>query len=339
MLLSWRANAGSSEPPVRAQVVQRVRLLERSHVLLLFFNLEPPLIFAHPMSMPTRTSLRVRPNFAEGEYSRVTPEIAAWEHLSFSARRMRRGQEWQFNTGHSEYGLVVLGGVCSVRSSRGSWQNIGRRPNVFAGMPYGLYLPPQTDFLLEAVSPELDLAYGWCRAEGKFDAQLVTPDSVAIEIRGGDSATRQINSIFPPGFKCERLVGVEVYTPPGNWSSYPPHKHDQHVVDEMGNVMEADLEEVYFYKIDRPEGFAYQRIYTSDHSLDELILARNNYLVLSPVGYHPVVAAPGYNCYYLNMLAGSAQSLAATDDPEHAWVKQTWKDKDPRLPLVSMDME
>jgi 5-deoxy-glucuronate isomerase len=151
--------------------------------------------------------------------------------------------------------------------------------------------------------------------------------------------TRQINKMIPPGFSASRLVVVEVYTPSGNWSSYPPHKHDEHIVDSAGNILEADLEEVYFYKIDRPEGFAYQRIYTPDRKIDELILARDSHLVLSPQGYHPVVAAPGYNCYYLNMLAGSAQSLAATDDPEHTWVKQTWKAKDPRLPIVSMEME
>jgi 5-deoxy-glucuronate isomerase len=162
---------------------------------------------------------------------------------------------------------------------------------------------------------------------------------VEIEIRGGGNVSRQINKMIPPGFPASRLVVVEVYTPSGNWSSYPPHKHDEHIVDAAGNVLEADLEEVYFYKIDRPEGFAYQRIYTPDRKIDELILARDNHLVLSPQGYHPVVAAPGYNCYYLNMLAGSAQSLAATDDPEHTWVKQTWTEKDPRLPLVSMEME
>ena len=110
-------------------------------------------------------------------------------------------------------------------------------------------------------------------------------------------------------------------------------------LDARGNLVEADLEEVYFYKIDRPEGYAYQRIYTPDRRWDELILARDSHLVLSPEGYHPVVAAHGYDCYYLNMLAGSAQSLAASDDPDFAWVKETWKDKDPRLPLVCLDME
>lgn len=129
------------------------------------------------------------------------------------------------------------------------------------------------------------------------------------------------------------------FTPPGNWSSYPPHKHDQHRLDADGNLIEADLEEVYFYKIDRPEGYAYQRIYTADGKLDELILARDSHLVLSPEGYHPVVAAHGYTCYYLKMSAGSAQSLAATDDPAYTWVKTTWKEKDPRLPLVNMEME
>jgi len=162
---------------------------------------------------------------------------------------------------------------------------------------------------------------------------------VEIEIRGGGNATRQVNKMLPPGFACSRLVVVEVYTPSGNWSSYPPHKHDEHILAGDGSLLEADLEEVYFYKLRRPEGFAYQRIYTPDRSLDELILVRDNHLVLSPRGYHPVVAAPGYDCYYLNMLAGSAQSLAASDDPDYAWVKGTWSEKDPRLPLVSLEME
>jgi 5-deoxy-glucuronate isomerase len=102
--------------------------------------------------------------------------------------------------------------------------------------------------------------------------------------------------------------------------------------------LEADLEEIYYYKMDRPEGFAYQRIYTEDRRLDELIMVHNNELVLSPEGYHPVVAAHGYNVYYLNMLAGSDQSLASSDDPLYAWVKTGWDYIDPRLPLVNLEM-
>jgi len=283
--------------------------------------------------------LLVRPNFNHDEYIRVMPHSAGWDHLSFAARMMKRGNRWDFETHENELALVVLGGTCQVTSNIGDWMDVGRRSNVFAGMPYTLYLPAGTRFTVETMSEQLDIAYGWCIAQEKYPPRLVRPAEVEIEIRGGGNVTRQINKMIPPGFPCSRLVVVEVYTPSGNWSSYPPHKHDEHIVDETGNLLEADLEEVNFYKIDRPEGFAYQRIYTADRSIDELILARDNHLVLSPRGYHPVVAAPGYNCYYLNMLAGSAQSLAATDDPDHTWVKQTWKEKDPRLPLVSMDME
>jgi 5-deoxy-glucuronate isomerase len=285
------------------------------------------------------TSLLIAPDFNRSEYIHITPQSAHWDHLSFAARRMDRSTLWHFETHENELALVVLGGTCDITSNAGKWTDVGRRPNVFSGMPYTLYLPPETRFTVEAKSEHLDIAYGWCAAKEPHPARLVRPADVEIEIRGGDNVTRQINKMIPPGFPAGRLVVVEVYTPSGNWSSYPPHKHDEHIVDETGTIREADLEEVYFYKIDRPEGFAYQRIYTPDRSLDELLLARDSHLVLSPYGYHPVVAAPGYNCYYLNMLAGSAQSLAATDDPEYAWVKETWKEKDPRLPIVSMQME
>lgn len=289
--------------------------------------------------VPYRSPLLIAPRLDIDEYICVTPASAGWEHLHFASRIMHRGMRWRHNTGENELALVVLGGTCQVNSSRGDWPEIGRRPDVFHGMPYTLYLPPRTDLFIQATSEALDIAYGWCRAQDDHPARLITPKEVEIELRGGGNASRQINKMIPPGFDCSRLVVVEVFTPSGNWSSYPPHKHDQHRLDEDGNLLEADLEEIYFYKLDRPEGYAYQRIYTGDGKLDEMIVARDNHLVLSPEGYHPVVAAHGYNCYYLNMLAGSAQSLAATDDPAFTWVKSTWKEVDPRLPLVNMDME
>lgn len=291
------------------------------------------------MTTGSKSRWLIRPSPQEGEYLRITPESAGWEHLSFAVRRMSGGETWEAETGSNEYGLVVLGGVCAVESSRGHWDKVGRRPDVFHGMPYALYLPRETRFCVRALSPELHLACGWCRAEGRHAPRLVTPDQVQIEIRGGGSATRQINSLFPPGFDCHRLVAVEVYTPSGNWSSYPPHKHDVHRTDSSGRILEADLEEVYFYQLDRPEGFALQRVYTGDGRLDELLVARHNHAVLVPEGYHPVVSAHGYTTYYLNFLAGSAQSLANTDDPEHAWIKETWDSKDPRVPVVTMEME
>ena len=232
-----------------------------------------------------------------------------------------------------ELGLVLLGGKCSVESSRGSWKNIGRRPNVFGGLPCALYLPISTQFTVTTES-ECDLAFCYCAADQYFPPRLVAPDDVDVEIRGGGNATRQINGIFKPHFPAQRLIVVEVFTPSGNWSSYPPHKHDVH--NPPGEV---DLEEIYYYRIDKPEGFAVQKVYTPDRGLDETLTVRSGQMVLVPEGYHPVVSAPGYNTYYLNALGGSARSLAASDDPQYEWVRRAWGEPDPRLPLVSMDME
>jgi 5-deoxy-glucuronate isomerase len=135
--------------------------------------------------------------------------------------------------------------------------------------------------------------------------------------------------MIPPGFPAHRLIVVEVFTPAGNWSSFPPHKHDVH--NPPGEV---DLEEIYYYRIERTEGFAIQKVYTPDRRIDETLTVRDGELVLVPEGYHPVVAAHGYNVYYLNALAGSARSLAASDDPDYAWVRNEWREIDPRLPLV-----
>lgn len=276
---------------------------------------------------------------APGIFAEVTLERAGWSTLSMQARRLEYGSRHAGETGAHELVHVILGGRCHIRTSAGDFLNIGRRPNVFAGMPWALYLPPGTRYEIEALSNSFEVATAWVPAEGGFPARLVTPADCAIELRGGENASRQINSILPPGFPCQRLVAVEVYTPGGNWSSYPPHKHDVHRVGEDGQLLEADLDEIYFYKLDRPTGYAYQRVYTADGRRDELVRAQHHDTVLVPDGYHPVVSAHGYTTYYLNFLAGSAQSLANSDDPAHAWIKSTWKALDPRLPVVSMAME
>ncbi|MBA3674624.1 MAG: 5-deoxy-glucuronate isomerase, partial [Chitinophagaceae bacterium] len=131
---------------------------------------------------------------------------------------------------------------------------------------------------------------------------------------------------------------VEVYTPSGNWSSFPAHKHDERKVDAEGNLIEACLEEFYFYKIDKKTGYAIQQVYTSDGSLNELMQVKTNDIVMVPKGYHPVVAGHGYNCYYLNFLAGSDQALNNTTDPQHEWIYNSWKGKDPRIPMVTPEM-
>lgn len=274
----------------------------------------------------------------------VRPEQAGWDTISFQARRLKKGEHWAFETAASELALVLLGGRVNIESSRGSWREIGERRDVFAGLPYSLYLPRETSFTVSAVS-DCEFAAAWAAAGSDHSPRLISPSDLTVEIRGGDHATRQINRIIPPGFPCSRLVVVEVYTPGGNWSSYPPHKHDIHKVAPDGNILEADLDEIYYYKIDRPEGYALQRVYTDPESplhragfpLDATVIARDNDVVLIPEGYHPVSSPPGYTSYYLNILAGTAQSLAATDDPDYAWVKDSYQQRDPRVPIYPVD--
>jgi 5-deoxy-glucuronate isomerase len=253
-----------------------------------------------------------------------------FEFLSFENRKLGAGEKYEGGTEDNELAIVMLGGVGSVQSTRGNWSAIGARATVFDGMPYTLYLPVRTEFTVTSQSG-CDMAFCFSRAEDEHRPRLVTPDEVGVEIRGGGNATRQINSMIGPEFAAHRLIVVEVFTPAGNWSSFPPHKHDVHLPPG-----EVDLEELYYYRIQRPEGFAVQRVYTADRSLDETLTVRDGEMVLVPEGYHPVAAAHGYNIYYLNALAGSARSLAASDDPDLAWVRKTWTDKDPRVPVVKL---
>jgi 5-deoxy-glucuronate isomerase len=269
----------------------------------------------------------------------VTPTSAGWDFISFQARRLSAGKEWSFNSGENELAIILLKGVISVRSTRGSWQGLERK-DVWTSAATALYLPRDTGLTVLAES-DCEFAVTWVPTDESHEPWLIQPRDVPISVRGGDNASRQINDLLPPGSPVHRLVLVEVYTPGGNWSSYPPHKHDVHIEDEAGNLIEADLEEVYFYKIDKPEGYAYQQVYTDENSplqkagypIEALVKVHNNCAVLIPEGYHPVASAPGYTTYYLNVLAGSAQSLANQDDPHFSWIKDSYQNVDPRVPL------
>lgn len=281
--------------------------------------------------------LLLKPDEENKIYQSFTSREAGWDYLNFEARLIEKGNSWIGNTEDHEYMFVLLGGDFMAVTSKGNWQTKNGRKNVFGGLPFALYLPPQTEYKITATSEVLDIAGCWSPTDQVHSPIFITPEAVknmGIEFRGGGNASRQINSILPPGSPCHRLVCVEVYTPSGNWSSYPPHKHDVHKADPLGKIIEADLEEIYFYKIDKPKGFAIQRVYNDMRSLDETMSVQNNEVVLVPEGYHPVTVAPGFNAYYLNFLAGSAQSLAASDDPDLAWIKKSWPGLDPRLPIV-----
>lgn len=267
--------------------------------------------------------LLVTPDRFTGREENFGYEYLAFENLKLEAGGCRKGE-----TAGRELAIVVLGGRCSVESSRGEWRNFGARAHVFDGRPYTLYLPAHTGFRI-LTEAGCDLALCYSKAEEGHEAHLVTPEEVLVEIRGGGNATRQIHHMIRPEFPAHRLMIVEVYTPAGNWSSYPPHKHDVH-----NPPQEVDLEEIYYYRLRRREGYAIQKVYTADRRIDVTMTVRDGELVLVPEGYHPVVAAHGYDGYYLNALAGSARSMAASDDPDYAWVRSEWREKDARLPMV-----
>ncbi len=163
----------------------------------------------------------------------------------------------------------------------------------------------------------------------RFPPRAIRPEECGLEVRGGGNATRQIIDILPPAAAADRLLVCEVLTPAGNWSSYPPHKHDRHAPP-----VEADLEETYYYRFSGPDGYGIQRLYTADGRSDQTLRVTDGDLVLVRDGYHPFVAAPGFDAYYLNTLAGSSRSMAATDDPRYAHLRANWPPPDPRVPMI-----
>jgi len=263
-----------------------------------------------------------------GAWEQVTPESAGWRYLFFGVRSGSFSSE----TGVGEVALVPLGGRCRVESDGGQWE-LGGRENVFAGMPWALYLPRDTEYRVEALGP-LELAICGARCEQRREPVLVRPEHVEVEVRGAGNATRQINHIVKPEFPAERLLVVEVFTPSGNWSSYPPHKHDED--RPPGEVV---LEETYYYRTARPEAFAFQRLYSPPHGVDVTVTVRDGDLMLVPWGYHTTAAAHGYDLYYLNALAGDRRSMAAADDPNLAWIRSAWDELEPdsRVPLVTRE--
>ncbi len=282
--------------------------------------------------------LLVKPNKDTQPYQSITPQSAKWNYLSFEARQMTENEVWEHETQGNELVIVLLSGNYKVTSNKGTWETTNGRTNVFKGIAHTLYLPRNTNFTLTAMSKDLDIAYGWCKADKDYEAKFVTPEETPVVIFGGDNATRQFNDLIPPGFGCNSIVVREVYTPSGNWSSFPAHKHDERILAEDGTVLEPIQEETYFYKFQRPEAYAIQQVYTKDRSLDEIVRPRHNDVVMIPKGYHPVVAEHGFHCYYLNFLAGTDQCLANTTDTDHEWIYDSWTSKDNRLPLVTAAM-
>jgi 5-deoxy-glucuronate isomerase len=262
-----------------------------------------------------------------GELLHLSRQSTGWEWMSFFVRRLTEGEVWENRSDYEERALVLLGGRCTADWGSGP-RRIGRRANVFDGLPYALYLPAGCGAQFRS-DTECEVAVCSVPSSAKLEPRLVTPDDVAVSLRGGGNASRQIVDVMRPDFPADKLMLVEVYTPGGNWSSFPPHKHDVHAPPG-----EVDLDEIYYYRMRQPAAYAHQRLYTKDGKHDVTLTLHDGDLVMVRDGYHPVVAGHGYDVYYLNCLAGSARSLANTEDDDHTWVRSTWKDVDARLPIV-----
>jgi 5-deoxy-glucuronate isomerase len=252
---------------------------------------------------------------------------AKWEWMSFFVRRLQPGASYSASTEQEEAAFVLLGGTCRADWGYGA-KTIGRRENVFEGLPYTLYLPAGHRVTFTAQT-YCEIAECRVPSDARHEPRLISPEDVVSSLRGGGNASRQIVDIITPSFPADKLMVIEVYTPGGNWSSYPPHKHDVHRPPG-----EVDLDEIYYYRIRQPEGFALQHLYSAENPTGRTVHARDGDAVLVRSGFHPVVAGPGYDVYYLNFLAGSARALAVTEDSQHVWIRDTWKETDPRLPLV-----
>ncbi len=258
----------------------------------------------------------------------VTPAVAGWRYLSFHTADLD-DRPLQVGDPEQEVALVTLSGSVSVQTRDGARFELPGRPSVWDGLPWALYLPAGISATAVGHRAVVAVASAPSRGGSAREPILIGPSDVRVEIRGAGNATRQINHIITPEFPADRLEVVEVYTPSGNWSSWPPHKHD---TDAMPN--EAVLEEIYHYRFRRPEAWGVQRLYGG--SVEGLWPVRDGDTMIVRDGYHPFVATHGDDAYYLNALAGDIRTMACSFDPSLASVMDGWPSlaPDQRVPLV-----
>jgi 5-deoxy-glucuronate isomerase len=268
----------------------------------------------------------------------LTPATTGWTYCSLRILSLPPGGRAAFATGPEEMLVLPLSGSATVTAD-GEQLDLAGRTSVFSGISDFAYLPIEAVVTISSAAGGR-FALPGALASRRLPARRGEPDAVPVELRGTGQTSRQVNNFCAPEvFDCDKLVAVEVLTPAGNWSSYPPHKHDR------AGTGEAVLEEIYYFEIDERErgtGMAYQRVYSSgpDRQIDVLAEVRSGDTVLVPHGYHgPSMAAPGHHLYYLNVLAGPAEqrSMSFSFDPAHAWVRDALASDpiDARLPLTS----
>ncbi len=263
------------------------------------------------------SGLRLASVVADGGHRtlEVTPEGAGWQYVGFEVLRLPLGAHVERVYPGREACVVVLGGSCEIGSAAGRWR-IGERPTPFDGPPAAAYLPPGLAFEITA-RDDAEVAIGTAPGEPGATARALAPEEARLEVRGSGAMERRIHHILMEDQPASSLLVTEVLTPGGHWSSYPPHKHDR---DDPPR--ESALEEIYYHRLRDGRGFAIQRVYTEDRSLDETVVVRDGDLVLVPRGYHMVSAAPGYDLYYLNVMAGPRREWQVTFDADHDWLRR-----------------
>jgi 5-deoxy-glucuronate isomerase len=272
---------------------------------------------------------------ADGPWSLVvTPESAGWTYSGLRVLELGPGGAHVFATGSEELLILPLEGGCVVECESRRFELAGRE-GVFAAVGDFAYVPRDAEVRVSSAGGGRFIVPS-ARAASRLDPAYGPAAGVPVELRGAGQASRQVNNFCTPAsFPADKMIVVEVLTPAGNWSSYPPHKHDEQREDEV------QLEEVYYFEIGGEDGLGYQRVYSSgpDRQIDVCAEVRDGDMVLVPYGYHgPSMAAPGYDLYYLNVMAGPAEERAwrFCDDPAHAWIRGTWDGQaiDPRLPMT-----
>ena len=251
---------------------------------------------------------------ADGALHHITPASAGWTYVGFDVFALAPGQIVARETGEREVCLVFLLGRGEVEAAGEKFGALGERTTPFEGSPWSVYVPAHASWRV-AAETAVELAVCSAPAEGKLPARVIPPSEVGQETRGKGTNTRHVRNILPVGKAAESLLVVEVITPGGHWSSYPPHKHDRDDVPK-----ESLLEETYYHRLSPSQGFAVQRVYTDERDLDETMAVRDRDVVLVPRGYHPVSAAHGYDLYYLNVMAGPKRTWRFHNDPAHEWL-------------------
>lgn len=260
-------------------------------------------------------NLRLKPSGASGRVHNVTPENAGWTYVGFELHSLAAGERTSGSLPDRETCLVIISGKGRFSADGRDVGELGGRANPFEGPGHSLYVPAGATWDVTATTP-LELAV--CTAPGtpgSHPVRVIGPDDVELLARGKGTNTRYPRNILSETAPADLLLVVEVITPGGHTSSYPPHKHDQ---DNLPH--ESLLEETYYHRFQRPQGYAFQRVYTDDRSLDETMLIEDGDCVLVPKGYHPVAAIAGYDLYYLNVMAGPKRTWKFHNAPEHEWL-------------------